>query len=41
LNNKSFQENYWNRVNVDDAIITREDLKEVPKNEKWKTACRR
>jgi hypothetical protein len=28
LTNNSLQENQWNRVNVDDAIITMEELKE-------------
>jgi hypothetical protein len=33
------QENYWNIENVDDAIITREELKEAPNNEKWKMSA--
>ena len=32
--NNSLQENYWNTENVDDKIITMEELKEALKNKK-------
>jgi hypothetical protein len=37
----SLQENFWNTENVNDEIITMEELKKSTKNKTWKIAWRR
>jgi hypothetical protein len=37
----SLQENFWNTENVDDKIITMEELKEALTNKEWKVTWRR